>query len=44
MKFERKFGKQRQKNSKKGLVLVILLALALFLFSNMNSILSKFFG
>ncbi len=44
MKFERKFGKQRQKNSKKGLFLVILLALALFLFANMNTILNKFLG
>lgn len=43
MKFERRFGKRKRKNSKKGLVFVLLLVLALFLFFNIDSLLRKFF-
>ena len=31
MEFKRKFGRRKEKNSKKGLYLVLLLALAIFL-------------
>jgi len=41
MKFERRFGKRKQRNSKRGLMLVILLAIALYLFLNAESLLGK---
>lgn len=41
MKFERRFGKRRKTNPKKGIYLVLLLVIALFLFFNAERILSK---
>ncbi len=44
MKFKRKFGKQKKTNSKKGLFLVILLALALILWFKAEAIMDLFFS
>ena len=43
MQFKRKFGKQKQKNSKKGLFLVVLLMLALFLFYKVEDLIQLLF-
>ncbi|MDO6599505.1 MULTISPECIES: hypothetical protein [Tenacibaculum] len=43
MEFKRKFGKKKQAKPQKGLFLVVLLAIALYLFFNADSLLSKFF-
>ncbi len=42
MEFKRRFGKRKKRNPKKGLFLVLLLAIALFLFFNAEKLLSKF--
>ncbi|WP_262509543.1 hypothetical protein [Tenacibaculum holothuriorum] len=41
MKFERRFGKRRKSNPKKGLFLIALLILVLYLFFNAEKILDK---
>ncbi|WP_442265297.1 hypothetical protein ACSIGC_13295 [Tenacibaculum sp. ZS6-P6] len=41
MKFQKRFGNRKRTNSKRGLFLVILLALALYLFFNADKILSR---
>ncbi len=43
MKFERKFGKRKKTKSKKGLFLVLLLAVALYLWFNAEGLLKSFF-
>jgi len=43
MKFERKFGKRKRTNSKKGLFLVLLLAIALYLWFNAETLLKSLF-
>ncbi len=43
MKFQRKFGGRRKSNPKKGLFLVLLLLLALFLWSEAENILASIF-
>ena len=43
MKFQRKFGRQRKSNPKKGLFLVILLALALILWFKAEEIMQALF-
>ncbi|WP_408032409.1 hypothetical protein [Tenacibaculum xiamenense] len=42
MKFERRFGNRKKANPKKGLILVILLALALFLWFNAEKLIGRF--
>ena len=44
MKFQRKFGKQKQKNSKKGLFLVVLLALAILFWYKAEDLMNLFFS
>lgn len=44
MKFERKFGRQKKSNPKKGLLFVLLLAIVLFLWFNAESLLSSLFN
>ncbi|WP_299677632.1 hypothetical protein [uncultured Tenacibaculum sp.] len=41
MKFQKRFGNRKRTNSKRGLFLVVLLALALYLFFNADKILSR---
>lgn len=44
MKFERKFGRKRKKsNPKKGLLLVILLAIVIYLWYNAEALINSFF-
>lgn len=43
MEFKRKFGRQKKSNPKKGLFLVVLLALVLFLWYNAESLLKSLF-
>ncbi|WP_262889547.1 hypothetical protein [Tenacibaculum pelagium] len=43
MEFKRRFGKQRKAKPKKGLFLVILLALVLYLFFNADKIIGRYF-
>jgi len=43
MKFQRKFGKRRKSNPKKGLLLLVLLLLALFLWYQAENIIASFF-
>ena len=43
MKFERKFGKRKRTKSKKGLFLVVLLAIALYLWFNAETLLKSIF-
>jgi hypothetical protein len=43
MEFKRKFGKQKESKPKKGLFLVLLLALAIFLWYNAESLLNSLF-
>ncbi|WP_430928433.1 hypothetical protein [Polaribacter marinivivus] len=43
MKFERKFGKRKRTKSKKGLFLVVLLAIALYLWLNAETLLKSLF-
>jgi hypothetical protein len=43
MEFKRRFGKQRESKPKKGIMLVLLLALALFLWFKAESLLSAIF-
>jgi len=43
MKFERKFGKRKRTKSKKGLFLVVLLAIALYLWFNAETLLKSLF-
>lgn len=42
MKFERRFGNRKRTNPKRGLFLVVLLLIALYLFFNAEKILGKF--
>jgi hypothetical protein len=44
MEFKRKFGNRKQKNSKKGLFLVILLALAILFWYKAEDLINLFFG
>ena len=43
MKFQRKFGHQRKAKPKKGLILIMLLILALFLWYQAENILTSIF-
>ena len=43
MEFKRKFGKQKKSKPKKGLFLIVLLAIALYLWFNAESILNALF-
>lgn len=43
MEFKRKFGKRKKTKSKKGLFLVFLLAIALYLWINAEKILNSLF-
>ena len=43
MEFKRRFGKQRKAKPKKGLFLVILLVLVLYLFFNADKIIGRYF-
>lgn len=43
MEFKRKFGKQKEKKPAKGLFLILLLAIVLFLWYKAESILSSLF-
>jgi hypothetical protein len=43
MEFKRKFGKQKKSKPQKGLFLVLLLALVLFLWYNAESLLKSLF-
>lgn len=43
MEFKRKFGKKKESKPKKGLFLVLLLAIVIFLWYNAESLLSKLF-
>ncbi len=43
MEFKRRFGKQRKAKPQKGLFLVILLALVLYLFFNADKIIGRYF-
>jgi len=43
MEFRRKFGKQKTKNSKKGMYLVLLLAVVIFLWLKAESFLNLIF-
>jgi hypothetical protein len=43
MKFKRKFGKQKESKPKKGLLLVLLLAFALFLWFKAEALLTALF-
>jgi hypothetical protein len=43
MEFKRKFGKQKESKPKKGLMLILLLALALFLWFKAENILNSLF-
>ncbi|WP_262713730.1 hypothetical protein [Polaribacter sp. IC066] len=43
MEFKRRFGKQKESKPKKGIMLVLLLALALFLWFKAESLLSAIF-
>jgi len=41
MKFERRFGKRKKTNSKRGLALIVLLIIVLYLFLNAENILGR---
>jgi len=41
MKFERRFGKRKKMNSKRGLALIVLLIIVLYLFLNAENILGR---
>lgn len=41
MEFKRRFGNRKKANPKKGLLLIILLAIALYLFYNIEKIISN---
>jgi hypothetical protein len=43
MEFKRKFGNQKKAKPTKGLLLVVLLALALYLWFNADSLMNAFF-
>lgn len=43
MELKKRFGKRKKSNSKRGLVLIILLAIVLYVFINAEKILSNFF-
>lgn len=43
MEFKRKFGKRKQKNSKKGVLLVLILAVVLYLWFNAESMIKALF-
>ncbi|MGK0413844.1 MAG: hypothetical protein ACJA1B_002055 [Polaribacter sp.] len=43
MKFKRKFGKQKESKPKKGLLLVLLLALVIFLWFKAETLLTAIF-
>ncbi len=43
MEFKRKFGKQRKSKPKKGLFLILLLIVALYLWFNAESLMNAFF-
>lgn len=43
MEFKRRFGKQKESNPRKGIMLVLLLALALFLWFKAESLLTAIF-
>lgn len=43
MEFKRRFGERKKANPKKGLFLIILLALVLYLFFNADKIIGRFF-
>lgn len=43
MKFERRFGQRKKSNPKKGLFLIILLAIVLYLFFNADKIIQRYF-
>ena len=43
MEFKRKFGKQKASKPKKGLFLIVLLAIALYLWFNAESLLKALF-
>lgn len=42
MEINKRFGKRKKGNSKRGLILVLLLALVIYLFYNIESIMAKF--
>ncbi|TYP99453.1 hypothetical protein C7447_10149 [Tenacibaculum adriaticum] len=42
MKFERRFGNQKKTNPKRGLFLVVLLIIVLYLFFNADKIIGRF--
>lgn len=42
MKFKKRFGQRKRGNSKRGLFLVLLLAIALYLFFNADKYLERF--
>ncbi|WP_262509522.1 hypothetical protein [Tenacibaculum agarivorans] len=41
MKFQKRFGNRKRSNPKKGLFLIVLLAIALYLFFNAEKILGR---
>ena len=43
MKFQRRFGNRKKTNPKKGLYLIIMLIVVLYLFFNADSIIGKYF-
>lgn len=43
MEFKKRFGSRKRTNPKKGLFLIILLAVVLYLFYNAEKIIGKFF-
>lgn len=44
MEFQRRFGKRKRANPKKGIMLVLLLALVLFLWFQAENIITKLFN
>jgi len=42
MKFERRFGRRKKTNPSRGLIFIVLLAIALYLFFNAENLLGKF--
>ncbi|MDO6745229.1 hypothetical protein [Tenacibaculum soleae] len=43
MKFQRRFGNRKKTNPKKGLYLIIMLIVVLYLFFNADAIIGKYF-
>jgi len=44
MKFQRRYGKRKRSNPKRGMLLVLLLLIVLLIWHNADGIIGRFFG